>query len=242
MLSLIPGETNVSLTMTVLEYLSEAVRLAGHRRASNMACGRTISCSLALLIFLSWADVDSPAAEPVDDAAVESTDGGIPEAMDDAPSETVQQGCAIDKPFVPLSEITAGLQLDLTQIPTDCSKDLFSPPRPSGALFASTSQFHWQPSNFFHQPLYFDDTPLERYGQSLCPCVQPVISGVRFFITIPAIPYKIGVDHTCDCVTTLGKYRPGSCAPCMKEVLPLCDLDGALLTAGTAVVLALCLP
>ena len=191
-----------------------------------MAFGRTTSCTLISLVILAWIRAPIPAAEPVDDVA----------------AKTVPHSCAIDKPFVTLSKITASLRIDIAQIPTDCSKELFTPPRPAGALFASTSQFHWQPSNFFHQPLYFDDTPLERYGQSLCPHIQPVISGARFFITVPAIPYKIGVDHTCDCVTTLGKYRPGTCAPCTKEVLPLLDVDGALLTAGTAVVMALCLP
>ena len=45
---------------------------------------------------------------------------------------------------------------------------------------ATITEFQWAPANFFHQPLYFDDTPLERYGQSVCPHLQPIISGGRF--------------------------------------------------------------
>ncbi len=150
--------------------------------------------------------------------------------------------CELEQQFKPMSEITVGLKLDLAEIPTDCSQGLFATPSRPTSKFVALTDFHWQPVNFFHQPLYFDDAPLERYGQSLCPHVQPAISGARFFLTIPAIPYKIGVDHTHDCVTTLGKYRAGSCAPCVKEVLPMGDLDGALLTAGTALVMVFCLP
>ena len=157
-------------------------------------------------------------------------------------AEATGAPCELEQPFKPMSEINVGLKLDLEEIPTDCSQDLFATPRPPTAKYVALTDFHWQPVNFFHQPLYFDDAPLERYGQSLCPHVQPAISGARFFLTLPAIPYKIGVDHTHDCVTTLGKYRAGSCAPCVKEVLPLGDLDGAMLTAGTALVMVFCLP
>ena len=150
--------------------------------------------------------------------------------------------CDVDLQFNPISNVTVGLKLDPSKIPTDCSKDLFVGPQRPTAKFSSLTDFCWQPSNFFHQPLYFDDAPLERYGQSLCPHLQPVLSGARFFITLPAIPYKIGVDHTHDCVTNLGKYRARELRPCVKETLPLCDLDGALLTAGTALVMVLCLP
>ncbi len=125
--------------------------------------------------------------------------------------------CDVDLQFDRISKVTVGLKLDPSKIPTDCSKNLFGSPQRSAAKFSSLTDFHWQPSNFFHQPLYFDDAPLERYGQSLCPHLQPVLSGARFFITLPAIPYKIGVDHTHDCVTNLGKYCAGSCALASKK-------------------------
>ena len=181
------------------------------------------------------------------------TAGGEPTAGMADESEPVN--CAVDRKVKPLSEIAAELRIDILDVgsdatadededglPPDCSTNLFDEEPPAGTLFASRSTLHWRPTNFFHQPLYFDDQPLERYGQSVCPHLQPAISATRFFLTLPAVPYKIGVDHPYDCVTTLGKYRPGGCAPCVKEVLPRHDLDGALLTTATAMVMVFCLP
>ena len=98
-----------------------------------MAFGRTTSCALISLVILAWIRVPIPAAEPVDDVA----------------AQTVQQGCAIDKPFVPLSKITAGLRIDIAQIPTDCSKELFTPPRPAGrCLRRPLSSIGSRPTSF----------------------------------------------------------------------------------------------
>ena len=61
--------------------------------------------------------------------------------------------CELEQQFKPMSEITAGLKLDLAEIPTDCSQDLFATPRRPTAKFVALTDFHWQPVNFFHQPL-----------------------------------------------------------------------------------------
>jgi hypothetical protein len=144
--------------------------------------------------------------------------------------------------FKRLSDIRVGMQLEGKELPPDCSGDVFQGIRPGIAATATITEFHWAPANFFHQPLYFDDTPLERYGQSVAPHFQPIISGGRFFLTLPIMPYKIGYDHPYDCVTTLGLYRPGVCAPCVMQVPPPLQLDSALLQAGTAVAIALAVP
>jgi hypothetical protein len=101
--------------------------------------------------------------------------------------------------------------------------------------------FGWAASNQYHQPLYFDDTPLERYGQTLHPILQPWISGARFFATFPIIPYKIGVDRTHDHIYTLGNYRPGSPTPRVVERLPL-EVDATLIQAATWVALIAIFP
>ena len=91
--------------------------------------------------------------------------------------------------------------------------------------------FHWQPSELVFQPPYWDDVPLERYGQTISPHWQPIISGGKFFLTFPIIPYKIGIDRTHDHISTLGYYRPGSTAPCVRQRLPW-EWDAALFEAG----------
>ena len=136
--------------------------------------------------------------------------------------------------FKPLSEIKTGTYEDDDQLPIDCSENLFTPASETGgvtAMTAGVSEFHWQPTELGHQPLYFDDVPLERYGQSRHPLIQPVVSGARFFLTFPVIPYKIGIDRTHDCISTLGYHRPGTCTPCTKQTLPL-EMDAATLEAG----------
>ena len=89
----------------------------------------------------------------------------------------------------------------------------------------------WKPTEFSHQPLYFDDAPLERYGQTVCPVAAPLISGSKFFLTFPAMPYKLGLEKPYQRVTTLGYHRIGRCAPPTRQHIPL-RLDAAMLESG----------
>ena len=149
---------------------------------------------------------------------------------------------AAQSQFRDLSEITVGMQLEGKTLPPDCSQNVFQGEQASVPLRDTFVNFQWAPMNFFHRPLYFEDVPLERYGQSVCPHWQPVISGGRFFLTLPILPYKMGADHPHECVTTLGYRRPGICAPCVMQVPPPLEWDAALLQAGTTVGLVFLLP
>lgn len=77
--------------------------------------------------------------------------------------------------------------------------------------------YMWKASALCHKPLYFEQVHLERYGHSWGPCLDPVVAGVHFFGTIPALPYCMGLKSPCECVYTLGHYRPGNCAPYLLE-------------------------
>jgi hypothetical protein len=85
----------------------------------------------------------------------------------------------------------------------------------------SPTTFTWKASALCHKPLYFEDVHLERYGHSWGPRLQPILSGAHFFLTVPALPYMMGLYPPCECIYTLGYYRPGSCAPYMLDPLPL---------------------
>ena len=102
-------------------------------------------------------------------------------------------------------------------------------------------QFSWQATEFWHRPLYFDDVPLERYGQMHHPLIQPWLCGAHFFGNVPLLPYKMGVDRPCDEIATLGYYRPGSAAPPVGRRLPL-EADAATIEAATWIGLILLLP
>jgi hypothetical protein len=79
--------------------------------------------------------------------------------------------------------------------------------------------YQWKASGLCHKPLYFEQVQVERYGHSWGPVLQPIMSGVHFFGTVPILPYKMGLETPNECVYSLGYYRPGSCAPYMIEPL-----------------------
>lgn len=101
--------------------------------------------------------------------------------------------------------------------------------------------FHWAATNFWHRPLYFEDILLERHGQTAGPLVQPLLSGLRFFGTIPMLPYKAGIERPRDRVYTLGYGRPGNWTHPMRRRLPF-ELDAALFQAGAICGVILLLP
>lgn len=72
--------------------------------------------------------------------------------------------------------------------------------------------FAWEASGLQHQPLYFEDLALERYGHSFG-IFQPAASWARFHAQLIALPYRLLTEPPCDCEYTLGYYRPGDCAP-----------------------------
>lgn len=72
---------------------------------------------------------------------------------------------------------------------------------------------------------------MERYGHMAGPWVQPFASGAHFFLTVPILPYKMGLELPNECLYTLGYYRPGSCAPYLFDPIPI-SLRGALFEAG----------
>lgn len=72
---------------------------------------------------------------------------------------------------------------------------------------------HWDAANTFSNPRYFEDVMLERHGHERWGHLQPIASGMRFFTTIPMLPYKMAIKPPCDCEYTMGYYRTGSRTP-----------------------------
>jgi hypothetical protein len=78
----------------------------------------------------------------------------------------------------------------------------------------------WRPASICHLPLYFEDAMLERHGHVRWGCAQPIVSGAKFLTTIPLLPYITTLQPPCEPRYTLGHFRPGSCAPALKDHLP----------------------
>jgi hypothetical protein len=78
----------------------------------------------------------------------------------------------------------------------------------------SNRMFNWEASNLSHNPLYFEDVPLERYGHTYPEIVQPFASVALFSAQFLGLPYQAAIDPCCKEIYTLGYYRPGeACVP-----------------------------
>jgi hypothetical protein len=144
--------------------------------------------------------------------------------------------------FKPMSEIRTTLRSDGKRMPPDCAQEFFTAQSAGDTpRFSTLTTYNWEPTNFFHMPTYFDDVPLERYGQHRHERLQPFVSGARFVLQLPVLPYKMGVDRPHECISTLGHRPPGDCVPCIKQRIPL-EADAAFLQAAATVGLVFLLP
>ena len=91
--------------------------------------------------------------------------------------------------------------------------------------------FHWEASNLYHNPLYFEDAPLERYGHTHHEVIQPFVSAGKFGVQLLGLPYQMTIDPVCKRMYTLGWYRPGECAPYKHYQIPL-NAKAAAVEAG----------
>lgn len=101
--------------------------------------------------------------------------------------------------------------------------------------------FTWKASSLCYKPLYFEDVQLERHGHYCHPLLVPFTSRARFWLTIPVLPYLMGVYPPNECIYDLGHYRPGDCAPNMLQPIPI-SLRGGLIQAGAVVGAAAIIP
>lgn len=99
----------------------------------------------------------------------------------------------------------------------------------------------WKAAGYCHKPLYFEDWELERYGHSRGMFLDPFIAGAHFFVTLPILPYKAGMQAPWECVYPLGYYRPGSCAPWTVPGVPYSP-RGFAVQAATVTGLVFLLP
>ncbi|MCA9239837.1 MAG: hypothetical protein KDA37_06545 [Planctomycetales bacterium] len=153
-----------------------------------------------------------------------------------------------DTPRVRIKPITQlGVSIDPPQgsLPKDLAHEAMAEdPTPAGMVLVRgwpVMQYNWAAPGSRHNPLYFEEVNLERYGYACSTCLQPAVSGAHFFCTIPALPYLMAVDCPCECEYALGHWRPGNCNP-WRDHCPPCRLDAAAAEAGVATGLIFLIP
>lgn len=84
----------------------------------------------------------------------------------------------------------------------------------------SVSTKNWVAPTYCHYPTYYDDVMLEYHGHERCPPLQPLLSGGRFFTGIFFTPYLMTLQHPHEQVSNAGHFRPGTCAPGVRQRAP----------------------
>jgi hypothetical protein len=171
-----------------------------------------------------------------------------------APSQDVADGAAaiaqaaetqVDRrPYVPITQVTADTDLPSGLAPGMPGSEIKQSATPVVRVPTfgdvrldagwAVNDFEWLATAMKHKPLYFEDVNAERYGYTVSPLLQPAISGAHFFANVAALPYKMTTHPPCECIYTLGHYRPGDCAPRRWHHEPL-DAKAAAVEAGVVV-------
>ena len=142
-------------------------------------------------------DVDPPYVDPpyVDPPYVDPLDVGPPDAIDECPSPT-------DPLFhTAIGDLSSDIAAEEGTFPRECllTEETIEPFALGKFRHNSLGQpwgpttFTWKASALCHKPLYFEEAHVERYGHSWGPLLQPLASGAHFFLTLPALPHKMGV-------------------------------------------------
>jgi hypothetical protein len=124
-------------------------------------------------------------------------------------------------------------------LPPDCAVVSLPTPPTVHMGFGQTrgwpqEEYTWTAPGLGHKPIYFEDLPLERYGQARGPLVQPLVSHARFFGVLPTLPYRMALDPPNVPICTVGYDRPGNCVPYVRERLPFSPRAAVAQTATVA--------
>ena len=159
-------------------------------------------------------DIDSDELS-TDDEELDDT-----ELEDDLGDEGSEEGAL--KPVVgpmAISTDTRLLRVNIAEssatAPSDQSGELVAQSLGKPVVVPSEKRFAWAAPDIRYQPLYFENVPHERYGQTPegCEIRQTVLSAAHFFGSAALLPYKLLDQHPQSCDGPLGFCRPGSETP-----------------------------
>jgi hypothetical protein len=171
---------------------------------------------------------DSPVLEVPKPLADQLAAG--PAVSPDICPEPAGPGRALPQGLSPIGSLTHQIPSGQGRLPILCPMSQEEQPAPSSRGWTPVT-FTWKASALCHKPAYFEQVHVERYGHTVGPLFQPIVSAAHFFLTVPILPYKMGLYPPNECIYALGHYRPGNCAPYMLDPLPL-SLRAALFEAG----------
>lgn len=237
------------------------------RRAGDETTPRASQCASPVAARAPNGDTPDPFDDPFEDAKTAQQSpltGPVTELLIEAPDvdldslgppveipESLLEESLAAAPRVPEDPCSAAELKSISEITHDISPkgDLFPKecplqqgPLPDRQIHGwAPITFTWKASGLCHKPAYFEEVHLEQYGHTCRGHLQPLISGAHFFLTVPILPYKMGLYPPQECIYSLGYYRPGSCAPYMLDPLPL-SIRAGLAEAGVWTGMAFLVP
>lgn len=117
------------------------------------------------------------------------------------------------------------------QMVSECPEEIRLSDLPYQPRAFESVVFNWEASNLYHNPLYFEDAPLERYGHTHHAAVQPFVSTAKFGVQLLGLPYQMTIDPIHKRMYPLGWYRPGDFVPYKYYQIPL-NKKAGLVEAG----------
>ena len=106
--------------------------------------------------------------------------------------------------------------IDRTDGPVSVSPDMAPDPGMNRSSWCAES-YQWTASGLYHNPLYFQDRNLERFGHA-AGRVQPWLSAASFATDLAAMPVNAILHPWYDSVYSLGYPRPGT--PSVEDMHP----------------------
>ena len=158
---------------------------------------------------------DSDTASEASDLTLDDDDSDDDETGED---DSGDQQIKPDAGPAVISTDTRSLRVNIAETndtaPEDQSNQLMAQSQ-GHAQIPSEKRFAWAAPDIRYQPLYFENVPHERYGQTPegCELRQTVLSTVHFFGSAALLPYKLIDQHRHSCDGPLGFCRPGSDSP-----------------------------
>jgi hypothetical protein len=201
--------------------------------------------TLAQVTLIEQIPVDLPSEKrPVDQEPLDS----IPPKLDDPKldrSTKIEESPSIPRSKEPLR--VGSLSIPNTSIagigtgttPEDATDGRLPDPMPlpygpDREAGWSVKTKHWVAPVYCHQPTYYEDVMLEHHGHERCVVLQPVLSGARFYTGIFFTPYLATLRPPLQDIPSTGHYRPGSCAPALRQRAPYDPTAMKVQAAATA--------
>lgn len=123
--------------------------------------------------------------------------------------------------FSPIQTLNTSKPIESGEPPKDHANTIFSNQETIAYQAGSVDSSRFQQqvrtaATFQHQPLYFEELNSERHGKSLR-SLQPIVSGAKFFGTLPLLPYKMATQRPGSHTRTHDPFPAGVPAPRVRE-------------------------